>query len=119
MAGRMERVWFWVGDMGRAVAFYAQALGLELLNREGDEWADLATGPVRLSLHGTRDGQEAPAGGTVVFEVEDLDASMFEMGMRGVRFDGPVGEVGGVARYASFADPDGNRLQLIEYLEEH
>jgi predicted enzyme related to lactoylglutathione lyase len=119
MAERMERVWFWVADMDRAVAFYAQALGLELLNRDGDEWADLATGSIRLSLHGTRDGDEAPVGGTVVFEVEDLDASMFEMGMRGVTFDESLGEVGGVARYASFTDPDGNRLQLIEYLEEH
>jgi predicted enzyme related to lactoylglutathione lyase len=34
-----------------------------------------------------------------------------------VTFDGHLGEVPGVGRYASFADPDGNSLQLFEYVE--
>ena len=34
-------------------------------------------------------------------------------------FDAHVGEVEGRARFASFEDPDGNSLQIIEYLEEH
>jgi predicted enzyme related to lactoylglutathione lyase len=55
----------------------------------------------------------------VVFEVDDLDASRFAMEMRGVVFDEHVGEVDGVARFASFTDPDGNRLQIIEHYEEH
>jgi predicted enzyme related to lactoylglutathione lyase len=33
----------------------------------------------------------------------------------GVTFDQHIGEVEGFARFASFLDPDGNTLQLIEY----
>jgi predicted enzyme related to lactoylglutathione lyase len=35
---------------------------------------------------------------------------------RGVVFEDHLGEVPGYARYASFADPDGNSMQLIEYV---
>lgn len=118
MFGRVEQVWFWVSDMDRAVAFYTEALGLELANRHGDEWAELEAGPVRLALHGGGN-VERPPGGTVVFEVEDLDASRFAMELRGAVFDERVGEVEGVARFASFTDPDGNRMQLIEHYGEH
>ncbi len=118
MLGRVEQVWFWVGDMDRAVAFYTDALGLALLRRHGDEWAELDAGPVRLALHGGATGERAP-GGTVVFEVEDLDAARFAMEIRGAVFDERSGEVEGLARFASFTDPDGNRMQLIEHYGEH
>jgi hypothetical protein len=50
-----------------------------------------------------------------VFLVEDLDAATAALRERGVVFDDHLGEVPGYARYASFADPDGNAMQLIEY----
>jgi catechol 2,3-dioxygenase-like lactoylglutathione lyase family enzyme len=118
MLGRVEQVWFWVSDMDRAIAFYRDALGLTLVRRHGDEWAELDAGPVRLALHGGASPERAP-GGTVVFEVEDLDASRFAMEMRGAVFDAHVGEADGVARFTSFTDPDGNRMQLIEHYGEH
>jgi predicted enzyme related to lactoylglutathione lyase len=34
-----------------------------------------------------------------------------------VDFDGHESEVPGFARFATFHDPDGNPLQLIEYLQ--
>ena len=34
---------------------------------------------------------------------------------RGVAFDDYVGEVEGLARFATFRDPDGNPVQIIEY----
>ena len=118
MLERIERVWFWVADMDRALAFYTDALGLRLLHRHGDEWAELGGGPIRLALHGGT-SETRREGGTVVFEVDDLDAARFAMQMRGVVFDERVGEVDGMARFASFSDPDGNRLQIIERYEEH
>ncbi len=116
MLRRIERVWFWVQDMDRALKFYTEVLGLELVHRHGDEWAELASEPVHLALHGG-DGHEP--GGTVVFEVEDLDEARFALELRGVVFEPHAGEVEGVARFVSFADPDGNRLQLIERYGEH
>lgn len=116
MLRRIERVWFWVADMDRALKFYTEVLGLELVRRYGDEWAELACEPVRLALHG---GDGHAPGGTVVFEVEDLDEARFALELRGVVFEPHAGEVEGVARFVSFADPDGNRLQLIERYGEH
>ncbi|HEU4355049.1 MAG TPA: VOC family protein [Actinomycetota bacterium] len=116
MIGRVEHVWFWVSDLDRAIAFYTDVLELHLVRRDGDEWAELDAGPIRLALHaGAGDGREP--GGTVVFEVDDLNATRFAMQGRGASFGGE-GEVESIARFVSFTDPDGNRMQLIEYLGE-
>lgn len=118
MLGRVEHVWFWVADMDRAIAFYTEALGLTLVRRDAAEWAELDAGAVRLALHGGANDERCP-GGIVVFEVEDLDEARFAMELRGVVFDDRVGEADGLARFVSFTDPDGNRMQLIEHYGEH
>jgi glyoxylase I family protein len=115
--GRVEQVWFWVSDMDRAVAFYTEGLGLTAVRRHGDEWAELEAGGVRLALHGGA-SDDRPAGGTVVFEVEDLDEARFAVELHGVEL-GDAGEAEGLARFVSFTDPDGNRMQLIEHYGEH
>jgi predicted enzyme related to lactoylglutathione lyase len=112
---RVDHAWFWTRDMDRAVAFYADVVGLPLLRRDGDDWAEFDAGSVRLGLHGAGERSEPPAGGTVVLRVEDLDASKLALEARGVVFDAYVGEVQGRARFASFVDPDGNALQIMEY----
>lgn len=119
MLGPIDHVWFWVADMDRAIAFYRDALGLELVHRHGNEWAELDGKSARLALHGAGAGRELPLGGSVVFEVDDLDEVKFALELKGVRFDSQMGEVEGRARFASFADPDGNHLQILEYYEEH
>jgi catechol 2,3-dioxygenase-like lactoylglutathione lyase family enzyme len=110
----VDHVYYWTRDMDRAVAFYSEVLGLELSYRAGNGWAEFRAGPIRLALHGT-DEAELPPGGTVVFRVEDLDAARWALEQRGVEFDGHEAEVPGVGRFATFHDPDGNPVQLIEY----
>jgi predicted enzyme related to lactoylglutathione lyase len=114
--GPLDHVWFWTSDMDAAVGFYTDLLGLTLVTRYGNEWAELDAGPIRLGLHGSGDGGPLPNAGTVVFRVTDLDATKAGLEERGVAFDGHLGEVPGVGRYASFSDPDGNALQLFEYV---
>jgi predicted enzyme related to lactoylglutathione lyase len=111
----LDHVYYWTSDMDRAVAFYRDAVGLRLTRREGDAWAEFDAGAVRFALHGGVDGT-APAGGTAVFEVDDLDVERRRLMERGVSFDQDDGEVPGLARFASFRDPDGNVVQIIEYL---
>jgi catechol 2,3-dioxygenase-like lactoylglutathione lyase family enzyme len=116
--GPLNHVYYWTTNMNRAVEFYEKVLGLALLRREGDSWAEFDSGSVHFALHGeVEEHALAPGvGGTAVFEVTDLDAARRGLEEKGVRFDEHVGEVAGYARFASFPDPDGNTVQIIEYL---
>ena len=113
--GAVDHVWFWVRDMDRAVAFYGDTLGLGMRMRHGDDWAEFDAGAIRIGLHGAASGETTPHGGTAVFLVDDLDLAKASLEERGVEFEEHLGEVPGYARYASFEDPDGNSMQLIEY----
>jgi catechol 2,3-dioxygenase-like lactoylglutathione lyase family enzyme len=114
MIGEIDHVYYWVRDMDVAVAFYRDVLGLPLLRRDGDEWAEFDAGAIRLALHGG--GDVTQGNGTVVFRVADLDEVRIVLGGRGGDVDDHVGEVEGYARFATVRDPDGNPVQLIEYV---
>jgi catechol 2,3-dioxygenase-like lactoylglutathione lyase family enzyme len=109
----VDHIYYWTRDMDRALAFYTEVVGLPLVRRDGDEWAELDGGPIHLALHGTED--DHPGSGTVVLRVEDLEAARWTLEQRGAAFDAYVGEVEGYARFATFRDPDGNPVQIIEY----
>jgi catechol 2,3-dioxygenase-like lactoylglutathione lyase family enzyme len=112
---RLDLVFYWVSDMERAVAFYRDVLGLELLRQDSATWAEFDAGGRRFALHLAGDGQPVRAGGaTAVFAVGDLDRAMAELSSRGIT-SVHEGDVEGYARFASFLDPDGNTIQLIEY----
>ena len=109
----IDHVYYWTRDMDAAVGFYRDVVGLTLVRRDGNDWAEFEAGPVRLALHGTED--QTPGSGTAVFRVDDLDEERASLERRGAVFDAYVGEVEGFARFATFHDPDGNPVQLIEY----
>jgi catechol 2,3-dioxygenase-like lactoylglutathione lyase family enzyme len=114
MIGPIDHVYYWTRDMDAAVSFYRDVVGLPLVRREGGEWAEFdGGGGVRFALHGTDD--ETPGAGTVVLRVDDLEQARRTLESRGVAFDAYTGEVEGFARFATFRDPDGNPVQLIEY----
>jgi catechol 2,3-dioxygenase-like lactoylglutathione lyase family enzyme len=104
--------------MDRSVAFYTDVLGLRLVRQDGESWAQFDVAGRVFALHGASEGHPIVAGGaTAVFEVPDLDRAMASLTARGVTFD-HEGDVQGYARFASFRDPDGNTLQLIEYASQ-
>ena len=112
----LDHVYYWTADMERAVRFYRDVVGLRLLRREGDSWALFDSAGPRFAVHGLVEGHAVSAGGaTAVFVVQDLDEARHTLEERGVRFHDHAGEVPGYARFASFSDPDGNTVQVIEY----
>ena len=115
MIGSVDHIYYWTRDMDRAVAFYTDVVGFPLVRRDGAEWAELDAGGVRFALHRAR--ETAAASGTIVVRVDDLDEARWTLAGRGAVFDAYVGEVAGYARFATFRDPDGNPVQVIEYAQ--
>jgi catechol 2,3-dioxygenase-like lactoylglutathione lyase family enzyme len=112
---RLDLVFYWVSDMERAVSFYRDILGLRLTRQDSATWAEFDAGGRRFALHSAGDGQPVGGGGaTAVFAVGDLNQAKAELSARGVTFT-HEGDVEGYARFASFLDPDGNSVQIIEY----
>ena len=112
-----DLVYFFVSDMERAVSFYRDALGLQLVYRSGEDWAQFEAGPVQLGLHASAQGEHRP-GGTLAFRVDDLDSSRVALAARGISFTPEGGGEGGEPRFVEFRDPDGNVLGLLEYARD-
>jgi catechol 2,3-dioxygenase-like lactoylglutathione lyase family enzyme len=116
--GPIDYVYYWTAEMDRAVAFYRDVIGLTLVRQDGSQWAEFATEPVRFALHGATEGHPVRSGGAaVMFRVDDLDRARRTLQEKGVEFDEHSGEVEGFVRFATFRDPDGNRVELIEHIE--
>ena len=102
MIGELDHIYYWVRDMDAAVAFYRDVLGLSLIRRDGDEWAEFDAGPVRLALHGVEGRGHGSV--TAVFRVDDLDGA--SIALREVHRRPRRGGRG--SRFATVRDPDGN-----------
>lgn len=130
---RFATVVFWSDDVRRQVAFYRDALGFRLSERQGDGRA-YRPGETWAELHAERTAPEEP-------ELEFLDQGVFRMppppavGRPGCILAFLTDDVGKAAealeakgatrtseiiedvwgRYVYFTDPDGNDLEVFEY----
>ncbi len=99
-----------VADMGKAVAFYRDTLGLKL-RFESPEWSEFDTGGTTLALHPA--SAENPAGRVELgFNTGDIHAEHKALSARGVKFTMPPAkqEFGGTL--ARFLDSEGSRVSL-------
>ncbi len=111
MAMRWSVAWCPVSDMERALAFYRDVLGIEVVS-ENQFWSELRAGDVRLALHDG--GEDAQRGGwTICLETDDLDLLRTRLMEAGVECDSEYHETPSGATLA-FRDPDGNRLQGLQ-----
>jgi predicted enzyme related to lactoylglutathione lyase len=110
---KLQNAYYVTRDMDRAVAFYRDALGLELSFQDGARWAQLKAGDVNFSLAAPEEAAAGATGAVVIFEVDDLDASAaaLEAGGGAVLDQRDMGSHG---RALTFRDPDGNLVQLFE-----
>lgn len=119
MFKKVDDVFFNVDDIEKAVAFYRDKLGLPV-KYESADWVELDAGNVTIALRRFGSGPEGRPelgvgeGATLVFEVDDLEATQAELQAQGVEFLGGIFEYGAV-RLAAFEDLNGNILQIYQY----
>ena len=106
-----------VTDVDRARTFYEKVLGLRLGangGHEGKFWVeyDLPGGGCLAISNAMPDAPSAKAGGTVAFEVDDLDALVTHLKANDVPILAPDTIRGPHCRMVPCADPDGNSIIL-------
>lgn len=109
---------FQVRDRKASTRWYEDILACRMLY-DVDEirWCELESPIPGVTIGLSDDGVAQPGGPVPTFEVHDLDAVRASFGARGVRFEGETVVIDGVAKLATFFDPDGNSLMLAEDLQ--
>jgi predicted enzyme related to lactoylglutathione lyase len=116
---KLEKVAFTlypIVDVPRARDFYEKKLGLVLGSHgnRGDRWwieYDLPGGGCLALTNFTQEAPSASAGGTIAFEVDDLDGWVADLRAKGVTFKSDVIDTP-VCRMAVCLDSEGNSLLL-------
>jgi len=114
---QLARVVLLVKDFAVSLAFYRDALGLQLEEPPQVNWATFKTGQASLSISGPTSGMpydlkslgETPD--QLMFLVNDLEETSRGLRLRGIDVGEPFSPGGGVL-LAEFRDPDGRYLAL-------
>ncbi len=103
-----------VARLKKSAKFYCEKLGFREVYRDDQlGWLELAQldGPLRIGLAEVQDVE--PGGAVLVLEVTDIEAAKQALELEKIRVS-DVSLVEGVARLASFSDPDDHLLMLRE-----
>ena len=114
----IKTVWgitFYVSDMERAKRFYEETLGLEK-KYEYSSYVGFECGGVEIGLipkleNGKKVGPLSPP---VDFLVDDVEKVYNELKQKGVEFIEELHEEPWGGKQATFTDPDGNILEIVQ-----
>jgi len=110
MAGKFSYVIEFVADMGRAVKFYRDVVGLTL-KFESPGWSEFQTGETTFALHPA--SPHNPAGKIELgLMVKDLGQSFEELKRQGVKFLMPPTKQDYGGMLARFEDSEGTAWSL-------
>jgi methylmalonyl-CoA/ethylmalonyl-CoA epimerase len=106
-----------VRDLGRAVEFYRDRLGMEFLFQAPPSLAFFRCGTIRLMLDVPSEPEFQHPGSPIYFLVDDLDAAYADLRARGVVFRGEPHLIARMPDHelwmAFFDDGEGNTLALM------
>lgn len=107
-----------VKDRRRSIEWYGDVLGFTLIyDLEHIGWCEVQSHIPGVSLGFSEVEEPKVQGGpTLTWSVLDIGQARAEMEAKGVRFDGGTIEIPGMVKLATFFDPDGNHLMLVESL---
>ncbi len=113
MAKGVATVWVPVEDMGRALAFYRDTLGLDV-TMEQEDWSTVDAGGLTIGLNARENTHGGRGGGAVIsFEPEgSIEDELERISTRGgASIEGDISEYAW-GRILPFKDSEGNDLQL-------
>jgi len=112
MVDGVAAVWVPVTDMGRAVAFYRDVLGLDVTETDPD-WSEVDANGLKLGLNAREKAEQGGGGGAVVtFQPgTSIDDEVQRLTRAGVSFTGGISDHEW-GRIAPFKDSEGNDLQF-------
>ncbi len=97
--------------MDKAIEFYQSKLGLELINRYGDHYAEIKAADLIIGLHPLSEKVVQGNNLSIGFGVVEFDSTIKELESNGIEFKL---EKDGWIRLAHFKDPDNNQMFLAE-----
>jgi predicted enzyme related to lactoylglutathione lyase len=100
-----------VSNMDSAVSYYTETLGLKLIKRYGDHYAEIQAAELMIGLHPASDRTTFGNNISIGLGVFDFDETVKDLESKGIEFTMGTDEW---IRLASFTDPDGNALYLAE-----
>ncbi len=128
MIKRMDLGWITVSDYARAKKFFTETLGLQIIADAPEwNWMELqgSEGGASLGIGASTDTESqdyklVPPGSNTIMTltVEDLVVAQKALSAKGVKFLGDIVEVPGHVKMLFFVDPDGNKFQLVQTLDE-
>lgn len=107
-----DAIYYHVSDLDRAIGFYRDLLGLQLVRRDVVACLEIEGVTVEL-VPDESVGQSGGGNARLCFRVEDIRAACAELLKKDVRV-GPVEEKSN-GLLAGFWDPDGNEMSLWQY----
>jgi len=112
---QMNLCWYGVSDLEKAKAFYGGVLGMKK-KFEMPSWVEFGDSAESASvgLNLVPDFKPGDGGATAVFRVTDLEKERDRLMAKGAKFEGAIRDVPGVVRIATFHDPFGNKLQIVQ-----
>lgn len=110
-------IWYNVSDLQATLDFYNNKLGFETTFHEAESGMAMVRTTTADCIIGFSEAQEVEAStSSTVFEVYDIDGARRQLEQKGVVFIGETETVPGMAKLATFVDPDGHSLMLSEEL---
>jgi predicted enzyme related to lactoylglutathione lyase len=101
-----------VADMGRAVKFYRDTMGLPL-KFESPGWSEFVTGETTFALH-PPSAENPPGNIRLGFNVADLQAAYKDLSAKGVKFTMPPTKQDFGGTLAELLDSEGAHVVLGE-----
>lgn len=122
VADKLMMITMAVSDMSKAKEFYADKLGLKVIQdfRQSDErwWVGLTApeGGANITLT-TFHGDMLPGTTTIYFQTSDIEAAHKELSNKGVKVNDVKNDLfgpGSGVQWFDFDDPDGNHMYLAQ-----